>query len=203
MRKTQPVAPCRRLLAQRTLRLARGAYTPAKIYLLKLRNHHVFRASGRTHLIHFWLQWRRRQRPNRLPAQLAGTAASGSFAAPATIGGEFLMRFARAQLTAFLADAQKGSTKITSEPRCGISLYRVRDNTQALQVKRPTPTRLSLSLPAARPSTAARAPCCCTPMVRRCLQPRVSSWSRPTTQATPAHCSLTTPVWTPRSKRPI
>lgn len=57
-------------------------------------------------------------------------ASSGAgAAAPAAAGAQLLARYSAEQLRDMIESAQSGATKITSDPRCGISLYRIWYNT--------------------------------------------------------------------------
>lgn len=63
------------------------------------------------------------------PPQLHASVSKLSLLSAASSGAQFLARYSREQLNTMLESGQSGITKITSEPRCGISLYRVRYST--------------------------------------------------------------------------
>jgi len=58
------------------------------------------------------------------------SAGGKSFVAPAIIGGEFVGKYSPEELSNLLEREQMGSIAITGEPRCTISIYRVRYYTQ-------------------------------------------------------------------------
>lgn len=63
------------------------------------------------------------------PPQLAGSMSTVSWHAAGGSGAQFLARYSREELNAMLESGQSGTTRITSEARCGISLYRMRYHT--------------------------------------------------------------------------